>query len=193
MRETLHGLAKAVEMRDPYTAGHQQRVGDIAAEIAKKLKLTDAQIQNIRLIGIVHDIGKIGIPAEILAKPSRLTPLEYEVVKGHVNVGYEILKDIHFGIPVAQVVREHHERLDGSGYPQGLREGEISFEAKIIAVADVVEAMSTHRPYRTSLGMEAALSEIERGRGVKYDPAVVDACLELFRKDGYQIEQGEKV
>jgi PAS domain S-box-containing protein/putative nucleotidyltransferase with HDIG domain len=187
MQETLQGFSKAIEMRDPYTAGHQQRVGNIAADIARKLKLSEEQIKNMTLIGMVHDVGKIGIPAEILSKPSKLTSLEYEMVKSHVNVGYEILKDIHFDIPVAKVVHEHHERLDGSGYPQGLKGEEISFEAKIIAVADVVEAMASHRPYRPALGIEEALREIESGRGIKYDPSVVDACLELFQKDGYQI------
>lgn len=187
MQETLNGLARAIEMRDPYTAGHQQHVGDIAKKLGEKLGLTETQAQNLKLIGMVHDIGKIGVPTEILAKPIKLTPLEYEVVKEHVDIGYNILKDIHFDIPVAEVMRQHHERLDGSGYPQGLKDGEISFEAKILAVADVVEAMATHRPYRPSLGIEKALSEIESGRGTRYDPAVVDACLELFRKDGYQI------
>lgn len=187
MQETLEGFSKAIEMRDPYTAGHQQRVGKIAADIARKLKLPEVQIKNMSLIGMVHDVGKIGIPAEILSKPSKLTALEYEMVKSHVNIGYEILKDIHFDIPVAEVVREHHERLDGTGYPQGLKGEEISLEARIIAVADVIEAMASHRPYRPALGVEAALREIESGRGLKYDPSVVDACLELFRKDGYKI------
>ena len=190
MQETLQGFSKAIEMRDPYTAGHQQRVGSIAAEIARKLKLTEEQIKNISLIGMVHDVGKIGIPTEILSKPSKLTSLEYEMVRSHVNVGYEILKDIHFDIPIAEIVREHHERLDGSGYPQGLKGEEISLEARIIAVADVIEAMASHRPYRPALGIETALREIESGRGTKYDPSVVDACLELFQKDGYEIRGG---
>ena len=187
MQETLRGFSKAIEMRDPYTAGHQQHVGNIAAEIARKLKLPEVQINNMRLIGMVHDVGKIGIPAEILTKPSKLNPIEYEMVKSHVNIGYEILKDIHFEIPVAEVVREHHERLDGSGYPRGLKGEEISLEARIIAVADVIDAMASHRPYRPALGIEPALGEIESGRGIKYDPSVVDACLELFQKDGYEI------
>lgn len=189
MKETLRGIAKAVEMRDPYTAGHQQRVAVIAHEIGKKLKLPVTQTENLKLIGIVHDIGKIGIPVEILSKPSKLTSIEYDMVKTHVDIGYDILKDIHFDIPIAEVLREHHERLDGSGYPRGLKGEQISFEAKIIAVADVVEAMSSHRPYRPSLGMHAALKEIRDGRGTKYDPQVVDACLELFEKDGYQIAE----
>ncbi len=187
MQETIQGFSKAIEMRDPYTAGHQQHVGNIAAEIARKLKLPEVQINNMRLIGMVHDVGKIGIPAEILTKPSKLNPIEYEMVKSHVNIGYEILKDIHFEIPVAEVVREHHERLDGSGYPRGLKGEEISLEARIIAVADVIDAMASHRPYRPALGIEPALGEIESGRGIKYDPSVVDACLELFQKDGYEI------
>ncbi len=190
MQETIQGFSKAIEMRDPYTAGHQQHVGNIAAEIARKLKLPEVQINNMRLIGMVHDVGKIGIPAEILTKPSKLNPIEYEMVKSHVNIGYEILKDIHFEIPVAEVVREHHERLDGSGYPRGLKGEEISLEARIIAVADVIDAMASHRPYRPALGIEPALGEIESGRGIKYDPSVVDACLELFQKDGYEIGGG---
>ena len=187
MQETLQGFSKAIEMRDPYTSGHQIRVAKISAAIAKKLQFSEVQIKNMSLIGLVHDVGKIGIPAEILSKPGKLTALEYEMVQSHVNVGYQILKDIHFDIPVAKVVHEHHERLDGSGYPQGLKGEEISFEARIIAVADVVEAMASYRPYRPSLGIEKALEEIESGRGAKYDPEVVDACLELFRKDGYEI------
>jgi putative nucleotidyltransferase with HDIG domain len=152
-----------------------------------KLGLSQADSHNINLIGLIHDIGKIGIPAELLSKPTRLSNIEYELIKTHVTIGYEILKNLNFMIPVAEIVREHHERIDGSGYPQGLKGDQILMEARILAVADTVEAMSAHRPYRPALGIDAALAEIEQGRGTKYEPRVVDACLELFRKDGYQI------
>lgn len=187
MEDTLLVLSKAVDMRDPYTAGHQQRVGALAQEIAKKLGFSQTDAHNLGLISLIHDIGKISIPAELLSKPTRLTNIEYELIKTHVTIGYEILKNLNFMIPVAEIVREHHERMDGSGYPQGLKGDQILLEARIIAVADVVEAMSAHRPYRPTLGIEAALAEIEEGRGTKYDPRIVDACLELFKKDGYQI------
>ena len=187
MEDTLFALSKAVDMRDPYTSGHQQRVGLLAKAIAIKLGLDESRVHNLSLIGLIHDIGKIGIPSEILSKPSKLSALEYALIKTHVNIGYDILKGIDFIIPVAEIVREHHERFDGSGYPQGLKGDSILLEARIIAVADVIEAMSTHRPYRAALGIDAALEEIEKGRGTKFDPTVVDACLDLFRKDGYHI------
>ncbi len=193
MEDTLLVLSKAVDMRDPYTAGHQQRVGLLAQEIAKKLGLSQADAHNLNLISLIHDISKIGIPAELLSKPTRLTHIEYELIKTHVTIGYEILKNLNFMVPVAEIVREHHERIDGSGYPQGLKGDQILMEARIIAVADVVEAMSAHRPYRAALGIDAALAEIEQGRGTKYEPRVVDACLELFRKDNYQIPPSESL
>jgi PAS domain S-box-containing protein len=185
MEDTMYVLSRAVDMRDPYTSGHQQRVGILAQEIAKKMGMDDKEARNLSLIGLIHDVGKIGVPAEILSKPSKLSQAEMGLVKAHVTIGYDILKNANFIIPVAEIVREHHERMDGSGYPQGLKGEQILMEARIIAVADVVEAMSAHRPYRASLGMDAALAEIEAGRGTKFDPRVVDACLELFRKDGY--------
>lgn len=187
MEDTLTVLSKALDMRDPYTAGHQMRVGILAEEIGKKLHLSVTQTHNLRLIGLVHDVGKIGVPAEILSKPTRLSQIEHDLVKTHVSIGYDILKDVDFLAPVAEVVREHHERMDGSGYPQGLKGDQILLEARIIAVADVVESMTTHRPYRPALGLDKALAELESGRSTKYDAAVVDACLELFRKDGYQL------
>lgn len=187
MEDTIYVLSRAVDMRDPYTSGHQQRVGILAQEIAKKLGMSDKDAHDLNLIGLIHDVGKIGVPAEILSKPSRLSEAEMNLVKTHVTIGYDILKNVNFIVPVAEIVREHHERLDGSGYPQGLKGDQILMEARIIAVADVVEAMSTHRPYRQALGIEAALAEIEAGRGTKFDPRVVDACLELFRRDGYVI------
>ncbi|CEN56161.1 HD-GYP domain-containing protein [Candidatus Methylopumilus turicensis] len=187
MQDTLQVLAKAVDMKDPYTAGHQNRVGLLAKEIALTMGMSANEAENLRLIGLIHDIGKIGIPAELLTKPTRITALEYELIKTHVQIGYDILKNVNFMIPVADAVLQHHERLDGSGYPNHLKGSQILLEARIIAVADVVEAMSSHRPYREALGLEAALADIESGKGTKYDPVVADACLKLFRENGYRI------
>jgi PAS domain S-box-containing protein len=189
MEETLLVLSRTIEMRDPYTAGHQQRVGILAEEIGKKLQMSPLQTHNLNLIGLIHDIGKIGIPAEILTKPTKLSQVEYDLVKTHVNIGYDILKGVNFLIPIADVVHEHHERFDGTGYPMAMKGDQILLEARIIAVADVIESMSARRPYRAALGIDKALQEVERGRGTAYDPAVVDACLELFRKDGYQLPE----
>ena len=189
MEDTLFVLSKTVDMRDPYTSGHQLRVGALSQAIAKKIGFDDKEAHNLKLIGLIHDIGKIGVPADILSKLVKLTKLEMDLIKTHVNIGYDILKHVNFILPVAEIVREHHERMDGSGYPRGLKGDEILMEARIIAVADVIEAMSTHRPYRPALGIDAALAEIEQGRGSKFDSKVVDACLELFRKDGYKIPE----
>ena len=180
-------LAAIVEMRDPYTAGHQHRVAEIAVAIAKILQLGEAQIEGIHLAGVVHDVGKIQIPAEILSKTGGLTDIEYMLVKQHAKNGYDLLKTVDYPWPIAQIVLQHHERLDGSGYPQALKGDEILFEAKIVAVADVVESMTSHRPYRPGLGIDAALEEVERNRGVLYDPLVVDACCKLFRELGYTL------
>jgi response regulator RpfG family c-di-GMP phosphodiesterase len=180
-------LAAIVEMRDPYTAGHQHRVAEIAVAIAKILHLSEAQIEGIHLAGIVHDVGKIQIPAEILSKTGGLTDIEYMLVKEHAKNGYDLLKTVDYPWPIANIVLQHHERLNGSGYPQGLQGEGILFEARIIAVADVVESMTSHRPYRPGLGIDAALEEIERNRGVLYDPMVVDACSQLFRELGYTL------
>jgi len=175
------------EMRDPYTTGHERRVAEIAVAIGSELGFDAHRAQGLRVAGYLHDIGKIIIPAEILAKPTRLTTAEYELMKAHPTASFEVLKSVEFPWPVAQVALQHHERLDGSGYPQGLRGDEILFEARIVAVADVVEAMASHRPYRPGLGIEKALGELERGRGVLYDPTIVDVCLKLFREKGYSI------
>lgn len=180
-------LAAIVEMRDPYTAGHQHRVAEIAVAIAKILHLSEAQIEGIHLAGVVHDVGKIQIPAEILSKTGGLGDIEYMLVKEHARNGYDLLKTVDYPWPIAKIVLQHHERLDGSGYPQALKGEEILFEARIIAVADVVESMTSHRPYRPALGIDAALEEIERNRGVLYDPVVVDACCKLFRELGYKL------
>jgi len=153
------------------------------------MELQDEQIEGIRWGGMIHDIGKIHLPAEVLSKPTRLTEIEYAMIKEHPKIGYDILKDIEFPWPVAEVAHQHHERLDGSGYPQGLKNDEICLEARIVAVADVVEAMASHRPYRPQLGIEKALNEIRRGRGKQYDDAVVDACLKLFREKKFSFER----
>ncbi len=173
------------EMRDPYTAGHERRVSDIAETIATEMGLDEQRIEGIKIAGYLHDIGKISIPAEILVKPGRLSPTEYALVQGHAQAGYDVLKLVEFPWPVATVALQHHERIDGSGYPNGLKGEEILLESRIMAVADVIEAMSSHRPYRPGLGIEKALAEIERGRGTSYDPDVVDVSLRLFREKNY--------
>lgn len=178
--DSITALAAIVEMRDPYTAGHQRRVAQLAIAIARELRLPEEQVEGVHLAGVVHDVGKIRVPAEILSKPGRLTELEMAIIREHAQTGYEILKSIDFPWPIAQIVRQHHERQDGSGYPQGLGSEQIMLEARIVAVADVVEAMSSHRPYRAALGADSALKEMERGRGTLYDAAVVDACSRLF-------------
>jgi len=160
-------------------------VGDIAAAIASELGLEPHRMEGLKVTGLLHDIGKIGVPSEILAKPTRLSQIEFELIKEHPQRGYEILKDVEFPWPLAQTVLQHHERIDGSGYPMGLKGDQIILEARIIAVADTVEAMSSHRPYREALGMDKALAAIEAGRGTKFDPVVVDACLRLCREKAY--------
>lgn len=180
-------LAAIVEMRDPYTAGHQRRVAEVAVAIANIMQLTQMQIEGIHLAGVVHDIVKIQVPAEILVKPGSLSNLEYMLIKAHSQNGYDLLKTVDFPWPIAQIVLQHHERLDGSGYPQGLKGDQILLEARIISVADVVESMTSHRPYRPSLGIDAALEEIERNRDKLYDQMVVDACIKLFREKGYTL------
>ncbi len=185
MLQTVEAIAGIVEMRDPYTSGHQARVAKLAQSIAHQMGLSEDEMQVIHLAGLVHDLGKISIPAEILSKPARLNDIEYSLIKMHPQSGYDILKGIDFSWPIAQMVLQHHERLDGSGYPQGLKGEQILPGALILAVADVVEAMSSHRPYRPGLGVDAALEEIIRGRGTNYDAQVVDACVALFRERGY--------
>ncbi len=175
------------EMRDPYTAGHERRVGKIAVAIGAELGFDERRIEGLRVAGYLHDIGKITIPAEILSKPGKLSPLEFRLIQAHPQASHDVLKDVEFPWPVAEVALQHHERMDGSGYPQGLKGEAILLEARIMAAADVIEAMSSHRPYRPGLGIEAALAEIERGRGSAYDPVVADACLRLFREKGYAI------
>ena len=188
LEDTMRAIAAIVEMRDPYTAGHQIRVADLAAAIAKQMGLSEEQTHVIHLAGTVHDLGKINVPAEILSKPGKLTDLEFGLIKVHPQAGYDILKGIDFPWPIAQMVLQHHERLDGSGYPQGLKGDAILLEARILAVADVVEAISAHRPYRPGLGIEVALEEITKNRGKFYDPQAVDVCLVLFREQHYSFK-----
>lgn len=184
---TSEAVSKMIELRDPYTAGHEQRVAALAVAIAGQMGLSADLQEGLHIAGSLHDVGKIVVPAEILSKPSRLSEAEFEIIKQHPQSGYEILKDVDFPWPVRDVVRQHHERLDGTGYPLGLSGDDICLEARIIAVADVVESMISHRPYRPGLGEEAALGEIERGAGTAYDPEVVAACLQLFREEAYQL------
>lgn len=186
LERALEGTVKAWsltgEMRDFYTAGHQCRVASLAVAIAEELHLSWEKVEGLRVAGIIHDIGKIAMPAEILAKPARLTKTEFQLIKDHPRIGYDIVKSIEFPWPVAHIILQHHERMDGSGYPDGLLGEAILLEARILAVADVVEALSSHRPYRPALGIEKALEEIGRGRGIRYDMRVVDTCLKLFRE-----------
>jgi PAS domain S-box-containing protein len=184
---TIQVMVSAVEMRDPYTAGHQSRSADLACAIATEMGLVQDKIEGIRMAGIIHDIGKLSIPAEILSKPTKLTEIEFSLIKEHARSGYEMLKDVESPWPLAEIVYQHHERMDGSGYPRNLKGDEILMESRILAVADVVESMASHRPYRPTLGIEAALEEITKNKDILYDAAVVDACLRLFREKGYQL------
>jgi len=186
---TVDAISKAVDARDPYTAGHQRRVSRLARTIAQTMGLDKNQIEGVRMGATIHDIGKIQLPAEILTKPSVLSELEFEIIKTHAQAGYDILKDVKFPWPIADIAHQHHERLDGSGYPQGLKGDEICLEARIVAVADVVEAVASHRPYRPSLGLDAALEEITIHRGEWYDPDVVDACLKLFKETPFDFDK----
>ncbi len=185
---TVNAISSMVETRDPYTAGHQRRVADLARAIATEMGLPNDQIEGIRMAAIIHDIGKISIPAEILSIPRKLTGIEFSLIKTHAQSGHDILRDIDFIWPVAQIVLQHHERMDGSGYPNELTGSEILLEAKILAVADVVEAIASHRPYRPAHGIDVALEEISRNKGVLYDPEVVNASLRLFKEKGFKLK-----
>lgn len=188
LRATIEAVSKTMEWRDPYTAGHQRRVALIAAEIAKKLSWPQEKIEGLYLAAMVHDIGKMAVPSDILTKPTHLTNLEMQLVKEHVETGYQILKDIPFPWPIAEMVRQHHERLDGSGYPRKLTSEAILDEAKILAVADTIEAMASHRPYRPGLGLDLALNEIRAEAGIQLDKAMVDAAIAL-RDDGNVLQK----
>lgn len=187
MKGTLQAVSNMVEMRDPYTAGHERRVGLIARAIGAELGWSEKRCETLEMAGLVHDIGKIAIPAEILSKPSRLSALELEMVRGHAQAGYDILKDVPFAVPVADIIHQHHERMNGSGYPCQLHGEQILPEARVLAVADVIESMAAHRPYRPALGVEAALEEIEHGKGALYDSAVVEAAQRLIREKNYHL------
>jgi len=184
---TIYALTEILQRRDPYTAGHQERVAELACAIAREMGLSEDRIEGIRMAGLLHDIGKIHVPYEILARPGRISDLETDIIETHARVGYEILKTIEFPWPVLDTILQHQERLDGSGYPAGLSGDRILLEARILAVADVVEAMSSHRPYRPTLGMDMALKEISDYRDIRYDADAVDACLRLFNEKGYRI------
>ena len=181
-------ISMAVEVRDPYTAGHQKKVANLARSIAKQMGLPPMQVEYVRMAGAIHDLGKISVPAEILSMPRRLTEIEFELVKQHPEIGYNVLKNIDDLKNVAMIIMQHHERLDGSGYPNGLKGDEILLEARILAVADVVEAIASHRPYRPAFGIEYALEEIEKNAGILYDKDVVRTCLDLFRNKGFRLE-----
>lgn len=186
--EIVSSFSTLVEMRDPYTAGHQNRVASIAQAIAREMKIKEDSVKGIWVASMIHDIGKNSIPSDILSKPGRITEMEFELIKEHSRIGYEILKNIEFFWPVANIVLQHHERINGSGYPQGLKGDDILLESKIIGVADVVEAMTFRRPYREALGLEAALHEIEKNKNILYDPEVVDACIRIFTEKDFKIK-----
>ena len=188
MDATIDTMSRIIEAKDPYTSGHQHRVCQLAVPLAQELNLSQDKVEGIRIASLIHDIGKIGLPAEILSKPTKLTDIEFSLIKGHSQIGYDILKSIDFSYPIAQIVLQHHEKINGSGYPNNLKGDEILLEAKIIGVADVVEAMSSHRPYRPSLGTEKALEEISKNKGILYDPEVVDACLKLFKEKEFKFK-----
>lgn len=188
MNATIDTMSNMIEAKDPYTSNHQHRVCQLAIPLAQELGFPEDRVEGIRIASLIHDIGKIGLPTEILSKPTALTDIEFSLIKGHSQIGYNILKSIDFSYPIAQIVLQHHERLDGSGYPNKLKGDEIILEAKIIGVADIVEAMSSHRPYRPALGVDKALEEISQNRGILYDPEIVDACIRLFKEKGFKFE-----
>ncbi len=186
LQGTLHVIQQMTEIRDAYTAGHQQRVAELSVAIARKMRLPEEScVPLISMAALIHDIGKIAVPAEILARPGKLSQAEFALIKAHPQAGYDILRKAELPYPVPEAVLQHHERYDGTGYPAGLSGDEILPEASILAVADVVEAMSSHRPYRAALGIDAALDEIADGSGTRYYPDVVDACTALFRENGF--------
>jgi PAS domain S-box-containing protein len=192
LRSAMHGvintMARVVEMRDPYTAGHQQRVGDLAGAIAREMRLDDSRVEHLIMAANIHEIGKMFVPSDILSRPGKLSDIEFSLIKAHAQGSFDIIRDIEFDQPVALMTLQHHERLDGSGYPKGLKGDEIMTESRILAVADVVEAMSSHRPYRPALGIEKALEEISKNKGTLYDPDAVGACLKLFKEKQFQFD-----
>jgi putative nucleotidyltransferase with HDIG domain len=187
---TVKALADTIEMRAPYTAGHQRRVTQLACAIGKEMDFPEVKLEGLMVMGLLHDIGKIVVPAEILSRPGELNEIEFSLIKFHPQAGCKILREIEFPWPVADAVAQHHERIDGSGYPNKLKGSDMLIEAKIIAVADTVEAMSSYRPYRPSLGIDAALAEIIKGRGVLYDEEVVDNCNRIFKEKSFSFDAG---
>jgi len=183
----IEAMQHAIEHRDPYTAGHQRKVANLALAIARELRMPEERIEGLRMAGLIHDLGKISIPSEILSKPRKLSKLEFGIMQTHPQVAYDILKPIEFPWSVAEIIFQHHERLNGSGYPRGIIGESILQEAKILAVADVVEAMASHRPYRPSIGIRYALNEVEKNKNELYDLEVVETCLALFREKGYEL------
>ena len=188
IEDSISAISLVTEARDAYTAGHQRRVSSLAVAVAKEMGFPQDRVEGIKIAALIHDVGKINLPAEILSKPGKLSEIEFNLIKNHSQIGYDILKKIDFLWPVAEIVLQHHEKINGSGYPGGLKGNEILLEAKIICVADVVEAMSSHRPYRPALGIDAALEEISQNRGTLYDPEVVDMCLKLFKEKSFKFE-----
>ena len=193
MDGTIRAMALAVEMRDPYTSGHQHRVAELAQAIAEEISLSAETIEGVYMAASIHDIGKISLPAEILSKPVKLTEIEMKMIQAHSKVGYDILKGIDFPWPIAQIVLQHHERMDGCGYPHGLGGNEILIESRIVGAADVVETMASHRPYRPAMGLDKALGEVSGNKGNLYDEKVVNACLKLFNEKGFQFSEPESV
>ena len=185
IEEIIQAMTYIGEVRDPYTAGHERRVAQLTCAIARSMGLGDDEYEGLTMAAFVHDIGKILIPSDILSKPGHLTKPELDIIKDHTRIGYEILKNIEFPWPIANIVLQHHERMNGSGYPSGISGDKIILEARILAVADVVEAMSSHRPYRPALGIDKALAEIYMNRSTLYDPSVVDACMKIFNDKGF--------
>jgi putative nucleotidyltransferase with HDIG domain len=185
----IYAVSLVVESRDPYTAGHQRRVAGLARAIAAEMGLSEWQTMGVYIAGLLHDVGKVAVPFEILNKPGKITQNEFSIIKSHPRIGFEILQKIEFPWPVTTAILQHHERIDGSGYPSGISGGKVIVESRILGVADVVEAMSSHRPYRPALGLERALAEIMKGSGTLYDSEVVNACLHLLRDNEPEFER----
>ena len=188
MEDSIYAISMITEARDAYTAGHQQKVSKLAIAISQEMGFSEDKTEGIKIAALVHDVGKINLPAEILSKPGKLSEIEFSLIKNHSQIGYNILRKIDFLWPVAEIVYQHHEKVNGSGYPRGLKGDEILLEAKIICVADVVEAMSSHRPYRPALGIDVALEEISKNKGILYEPEIVDVCLRLFKEKRFKFE-----
>jgi len=188
MEDSIYAISMITEARDAYTAGHQRKVSKLAVALAEEMGFTQNRVEGIKIAALIHDVGKINLPAEILSKPGKLSEIEFSLIKNHSKIGYDILKKVDFLWPVAEIVYQHHEKVNGSGYPRGLKGDEILLEAKIICVADVVEAMSSHRPYRPALGIDVALEEISKNKGILYEPEIVDVCLRLFKEKRFKFE-----